>query len=199
MARQEAVSACLRGNDCSFLLNDPNNILGIEYLKALKRQKSRIIPYTIARRGAHYHDPDLHDSYSSASAIRSLLAYSGSAVHIDHADQPEYSGIHHILGELEHQVPESCLELLKDHHRIQYPICQNDFSLILKYKLLNKKPDSLIRYMDVSQELANRHFLGSACWNYMSKRILRAWMKYMDYPGSHLCVIFWRNNRDCLW
>ena len=156
MARQEAVSACLRGNDCSFLLNDPNNILGIEYLKALKRQKSRIIPYTIARRGAHYHDPDLHDSYSSASAIRSLLAYSGSAVHIDHADQPEYSGIHHILGELEHQVPESCLELLKDHHRIQYPICQNDFSLILKYKLLNKKPDSLIRYMDVSQELANR-------------------------------------------
>ena len=30
------------------------------------------------------------------------------------------------------------------------------FSLILKYKLLNKKPDSLIRYMDVSQELANR-------------------------------------------
>ena len=108
MARQEAVSACLRGNHCSFLLNDPNNILGIEYLKALKRQKSRIIPYTIARRGAHYHDPDLHDSYSSASAIRSLLAYSGSAVHIDHADQPEYSGIHHILGELEHQVPESC-------------------------------------------------------------------------------------------
>ena len=156
MARQEAVSACLRGNDCSFLLNDPNNILGIEYLKALKRQKSRIIPYTIARRGAHYHDPDLHDSYSSASAIRSLLAYSGSAVHIDHAGQPESSGIHHILGELEHQVPESCLELLKDHHRIQYPICQNDFSLILKYKLLNKKPDSLIRYMDVSQELANR-------------------------------------------
>ena len=155
-ARQEAVSACLRGNDCSFLLNDPNNILGIEYLKALKRQKSRIIPYTIARRGAHYHDPDLHDSYSSASAIRSLLAYSGSAVHIDHAGQPESSGIHHILGELEHQVPESCLELLKDHHRIQYPICQNDFSLILKHKLLNKKPDSLIRYMDVSQELANR-------------------------------------------
>ena len=151
MARQEAVSACLRGNDCSFLLNDPNNILGIEYLKALKRQKSRIIPYTIARRGAHYHDPDLHDSYSSASAIRSLLAYSGSAVHIDHAGQPESSGIHHILGELEHQVPESCLELLKDHHRIQYPICQNDFSLILKYKLLNRICAQLNHYFHYQQ------------------------------------------------
>lgn len=156
LARQEAVSACLRGNDCSFLLNDPNNILGIEYLKALKRQKSRITPHTISRRGAHYHDQKLHDSYSSASAIRSLLAYSGSAVHIARTDQSEHSGIHHILGELEHQVPDSCLELLKDYHQIQYPVYQNDFSLILKYKLLNKKPDSLIRYMDVSQELANR-------------------------------------------
>ena len=33
---------------------------------------------------------------------------------------------------------------------------QNDFSIILKYKLLNKRPENLIRYMDVSEELANR-------------------------------------------
>ncbi len=155
-ARQEAVSACFHENDCSILLNDPNNILGIEYLKALKRQKSRIKPYTIPRRGAHYHDQNLHTSYSSASAIRSLLAYSGSALHITQTDDVASSGIHHILGELEHQIPDACLELLKDYHQIQYPIYQNDFSLILKYKLLNKKPETLIRYMDVSTELANR-------------------------------------------
>lgn len=155
-ARQEAVSACLHENDCSILLNDPNNILGIEYLKALKRQKSKIKPYTISRRGAHYHEQELHDSYSSASAIRSLLAYSGSALHIAHTDEPDTSGLHHILGELEQQVPEPCIELLKDYHQTLYPIYQNDFSLILKYKLLNKRPETLIRYMDVSQELANR-------------------------------------------
>ena len=53
-------------------------------------------------------------------------------------------------------MPSCCLELLKDYHRVSYPVYQNDFSLILKYKLLNKQPDSLLRYMDVSEELANR-------------------------------------------
>ncbi len=44
-------------------------------------------------------------------------------------------------------------ELLKDYHKVQYPISQNDFSLILKYKLLNKQPKSLVRYVDVSPEI----------------------------------------------
>ena len=48
------------------------------------------------------------------------------------------------------------MELLSDFHKIQYPVYQNDFSLILKYKLLNKHPKSLVRYMDVSPELAAR-------------------------------------------
>ena len=61
-----------------------------------------------------------------------------------------------VLGELEEQVPACCLELLRDYHKVQYPVYQNDFSLILKYKLLNKQPEDLTRYMDVSEELANR-------------------------------------------
>ena len=36
-------------------------------------------PYTIARRGAQYHDEELDSDYSSATAIRSLLAYSSSS------------------------------------------------------------------------------------------------------------------------
>ena len=61
-----------------------------------------------------------------------------------------------IRSELEDQVPPNCLELLKDWHNVQYPIYANDFSLILKYKLLNKRTDSLLRYADVSEELAAR-------------------------------------------
>lgn len=45
---------------------------------------------------------------------------------------------------------------MKDYHKVQYPISQNDFSLILKYKLLNKQPESLVRYVDVSPEIASR-------------------------------------------
>ncbi len=155
-ARQEALSSCTKTEPLSFLLSDPNNILGIEYLKALKKLNSHIIPYSIKRHGAHYHDETLHPVNSSATAIRSLLAYSGSMVHTDTFHTFENSTFNHILGELEDQVPSNCLELLKDYHRIKYPVYQNDFSLLLKYKLLNKTPETLLRYMDVSDELAHR-------------------------------------------
>ena len=157
-ARQKALKEYSHSEEYSSLMSDPNNILGIEYLKALKKSNSSLQPYTIRREGAHYHDTDLHsDHYSSASAIRSLLAYSGSALSTDRTggtfENPPLSGI---LSELEGQVPPTCLELLKDYHRVSYPIYQNDFSLLLKYKLLNKHPAGLLRYMDVSEELANR-------------------------------------------
>lgn len=157
-AREEALAAYMKDENYSFLLHDPNNILGIEYLKALKKLNSEIRPYTIRRKGSHYHDQDLKSSFGSASAIRSLLAYSGSALSgmSGAARTFENTSFVNILGELEEQVPSSCLELLKDYHRVKYPIYQNDFSLILKYKLLNKRPDTLPRYMDVSADLANR-------------------------------------------
>ena len=156
-ARENALSAYMRTEDYSFLLRDPNNILGIEYLKALKKRNSKIRPYTIRRKGSHYHDQDLMSPFGSASAIRSLLAYSGSALSgVSSAHTFENTSFVDILGELEEQVPQRCLELLKDYHRVKYPVYQNDFSLILKYKLLNKRPDTLLRYMDVSKELAGR-------------------------------------------
>ena len=156
-ARENALSAYMQTEDYSFLLRDPNNILGIEYLKALKKRNSKIRPYTIRRKGSHYHDQDLMSPFGSASAIRSLLAYSGSALSgVSSAHTFENTSFVDILGELEEQVPQRCLELLKDYHRVKYPVYQNDFSLILKYKLLNKRPDTLLRYMDVSKELAGR-------------------------------------------
>ena len=86
-----------------------------------------------------------------------MLAYSGSALRTDRSGETfENTPFSSILGELEDQVPSCCLELLKDFHRVQYPVYQNDFSLILKYKLLNKTPEMLLKYMDVSFELANR-------------------------------------------
>ncbi len=156
-ARHDALSEYTEKEGCSFLLNDPNNILGVEYLKAIKKQNSGIMPYTIQRRGSHYHDESVSGHLSSASAIRSLLAYSSSSLHTDRTGGTfENTPFSSILGEIEDQVPPYCLELLKDYHRVMYPVYQNDFSLILKYKLLNKTPASLIRYMDVSEELANR-------------------------------------------
>ena len=57
------------------LLSSPNNILGIEYLKALKKYKSSIKPVCIKRSGADYNSSDIsiNTSIASATAIRELI------------------------------------------------------------------------------------------------------------------------------
>lgn len=55
------------------VLSNPNNILGIEYLKAIKRLKSKVTPYTIKRIDAGYNSLKVKDRLASATAIRNLL------------------------------------------------------------------------------------------------------------------------------
>ena len=74
-ARENAVMMYL--NDVrrfANVLSSPNNILGIEYLKALKRQKSIIQPITIKREGSKYNDSKIprNSRFASATAIRNL-------------------------------------------------------------------------------------------------------------------------------
>jgi len=52
----------------------PNNILAFEYIKALKRENSKITPIAIKREGAGYSSEDILDTpFQSATAIRRLL------------------------------------------------------------------------------------------------------------------------------
>ncbi len=55
------------------VLSNPNNILGIEYLKAIKKLNSRVIPYTVKRIDSGYHSLKTKDRLASATAIRELL------------------------------------------------------------------------------------------------------------------------------
>lgn len=50
-----------------------NNILGIEYCRALMASGSKITPLTIKREGADYNEEEMADNFSSASAIRIVL------------------------------------------------------------------------------------------------------------------------------
>lgn len=54
-------------------LSSPNNILAIEYLKALKTQKSKLEPIMIKRKKVYYNDNKIVDDFASATAIRKLL------------------------------------------------------------------------------------------------------------------------------
>lgn len=55
------------------LLNQPNNLLGVEYCKAIRRQHSSMQPLAMARRGAnHGQEHELGQIFASSSAVRKL-------------------------------------------------------------------------------------------------------------------------------
>ncbi len=57
----------------SDIVSNPNNILGVEYIKALKRQKSHITPLTIKRDYADYNSTQEKNGIASATAIRTMI------------------------------------------------------------------------------------------------------------------------------
>ena len=155
-ARQIALKRYTKDENIDLILSQPNNILGIEYIKALMRRKSGMGIYTIKRHVSGYHDEELAENYSSASAIRRLLWHASNAIHLED-DQPyDEPPLSEALTRLEGQVPSACIRMLEETHRTRYPVYTNDFSLLLKYRLMCETKESLTQYADVSSDLANR-------------------------------------------
>lgn len=144
-ARQSALSAYLQDPSIDQVLADPNNILGIEYIKALYRHKSNIKGYTIQRKVSGYHDTHLSGRFSSASAIRNLFASDNEQI-TDPA----------LFHQLSTQMPVSAVSLLKETYRLRYPVYANDLSLLLKYRLMTEDSESLTNYLDLTEDLKNR-------------------------------------------
>ncbi len=140
-ARMEALLPFMPDKDASFLVS-PNNILGMEYIKAIHTLQSPIIPSTIKRVSAGYHKEDLNEGkdsvISSATAIRKALK----------------EGIG--LSALMQHVPSEAYPFLKDSYEKTWPVTEDDFSLLLQYKLMTENNKSLTKYLDVTPDLANR-------------------------------------------
>ncbi len=62
----------ITAQDAKEIITNPNNILGLEYLKRLNKSNSNITPITIKRRGANYHSSKL-EKLASATAIRTKI------------------------------------------------------------------------------------------------------------------------------
>ncbi len=132
-------------NQVTQIMNSPNNILGIEYCKALFRLRSTIQPVTLKRQGMGYHEAVLNQqttsssaNFASASAIRNALK-SGF-------------GIREILKE----IPDNATLVLETAVNKKKFLLEDDFSLLLQYCLLNETPESLVGYVDMSKDLAAR-------------------------------------------
>ena len=72
VARANSIKEFL-GDEAAEIVSTPNNILAVEYCKALCSSGSRIAPIAIKRKGAEHDSPDAKEGFSSATNIRSLL------------------------------------------------------------------------------------------------------------------------------
>jgi predicted nucleotidyltransferase len=71
-ARQKTVEK-LTDKDTAAMLTSSNNILAVEYLKAIIKNDYAIKSYTIKRQGDSYNDTDIRSDYASATALRENL------------------------------------------------------------------------------------------------------------------------------
>ena len=146
-ARAEALACCLsplmpQSSDVTAfrqLIDSPNNILAIEYLKALAHCHSGIQPCMITRVGSQYHDQTLSGTLSSASAIRSLLT------------DPDKTA----LQSLESAVPDSVFRLLSDSQKQHAFLQENDFSSMLFFALA-EHIDDLQNFDEINPDFAAR-------------------------------------------
>ena len=132
------------------LLSTPNNILAIEYLKALKRRKSSITPASIQRKGQGYHDTSVpaEAAFASASFLRKSFRESPSH---DAIFTPSHKNV---LA----QIPEPALAACIQEAALSAPVFPDDLSAQLQYRLLQavQSHEDLSRYADFSPELADR-------------------------------------------
>lgn len=116
--------ACISENE---LLKNPNNILGVEYLKALKKFSSNIIPFTIKRDYVEHHSDAANENYASASYIRKLILNNES---------------------YEKYVP------YKEYEEKIY--FGKNADVLLKYKLNNGDENNFENHLNISEGLNNR-------------------------------------------
>lgn len=121
LARMNSLTNYLKDDTLSHILNNSNNILGIEYIKAINRLNSSITPMTLKREGSNYNDKTLSNSFSSATSIREEF-------------------FQHSLKNLEPSLPTPSFNLLQSLKDMDYDFATEEkmFSFI-KYKLLTEK------------------------------------------------------------
>lgn len=137
-AREHAVTKLL-GAQFGMILRSPNNILAIEYIKALHKSSSRLSPHTIFRQGAGHDSPAEETQLRCAQQLRSLI-YAGEPI------LPPY-------------VPESTAKLLQQLREAGLcPASAQKLEPAILAKLRTMEPPAFAALPDISEGLENRMF-----------------------------------------
>ena len=154
-----ARAAALPGH--SEVLASPNNILGIEYLKALMMLDSNIIPVTVQRKGHGYHDTALGE-LASAKAIRE-------------------GAKNNSLEMLKGSVPSQVYDIMAARLNKSWPVYPEDFSQLIHYCLLSSTPEELSEYQDMNLDLAMRLLKHLPSYTDINSFILKLKTKELTY------------------
>lgn len=141
-ARQEAMTK-LYGSEYSNIIANPNNLLGIEYIKAISLINDTIKPLTIMREKVE-HDSQITDGkISSASYLRTLIKDNN-------------------FEQVMKFTPKSAYDIYKNaRENKNAPITQNNIDNIILYKLRTMTINEFMLLPDVSEGLENRLFRAS--------------------------------------
>lgn len=156
--------------DTGTFLQTPNNILGVEYCKALCRQNSPIRPLTVKREGNGYHDDSLNEEFPSASAIRALWKSANCKM----SDTAVSSCF-----------PPAISALLSQTFTFPQFLDEEDFSPYLRWLLFSSDKAQLTSYQDVTPDFVQRlfHTRGS----YESWGQYAALLKTRELTYSRIC------------
>jgi predicted nucleotidyltransferase len=117
------------------VISSPNNILGIEYLKALKKYNSNIIPIAIPRFESDYNSTSFSDNIASSTAIRNLVKNKGFDI-------------------IKDLIPSSSYSILMDNIRNGHIVEDlNVFEKEIIYALRKMSPNEISNLPDVSEGL----------------------------------------------
>lgn len=145
------------------ILNNSNNILGIEYIKSILKLNSKIKPFTIKRVSNKYNQQELSGVISSATSIRKNI----NNLNILDA-MPDYS-----------------YKLLKEKiNEKNAPISLKSFEDILLYSIRNKTTDEIKNIIDVSEGLENK--IKEAAENCFDIYSLIDYVKSKRYPQTRI-------------
>lgn len=158
VARSEALLQYFRSYHSEFssdfletFFMSPNNILGIEYCKAILRHTTNMIPHPLKREGADYHELSLNSNIRpSASGIRhSLFSTQHEGIYSEEQ-------LLQIKSTLNAMIPEYSMETFINGLRRNSCISESLLDITLHYRLLEETPETLILYPDINEELARR-------------------------------------------
>ena len=154
------------------LLSNPNNILGVEYIKAILRGNYNIQPKTCMRVGVSHGSTGISENYASATAIREVL----SGQDLDALSVDNLSAC----------IPDAAYELLRaeyDNNRLVY---ENDLTLMLASALWEaRSAGDLTKYVSVSETFANAAWASrDKCLSFTDYAMM---LKNRSLTYTHVC------------